>query len=147
MSNLRLFILTVQAVIFHCAPASAQWSPAGSLLNVPVTRNCNQTSGAAAFAKPDGLFLCPAQANLIDAQVKDASHFYVVHEYGLLAIQTTSDRLADCWAAHQLAGAPNGQHYIKQWITHWTYYGVTRPKFGTPAQRIANVRSCCACGI
>ncbi|SFL29465.1 hypothetical protein SAMN05192568_10032 [Methylobacterium pseudosasicola] len=147
MVNLRLFSITALAVLFYCAPAGAQWSPAGSLLNVPVTKDCNQTSGSVASAKPDGLFLCPTRAELIDSQVQDASHFYIVHEYGLLAIQTTSDRLADCWAAHQLAAARNGRHYIKQWIIHWTHYGTTRPSFGTPAQRIANVRSCCACGI
>ncbi|MCJ2058556.1 hypothetical protein MKL09_18635 [Methylobacterium sp. J-048] len=116
-------------------------------MNVPVTNDCHQTLGDVALAKPDGLFLCPTRADLIDSQVKDASHFYVVREYGLLAIRKNSDRLADCWAAHQLAGAPKGRHYLKQWIIHWTNYGTTRPSIGTPAQRIANVRACCACGI
>ncbi|MCJ2092508.1 hypothetical protein MKK67_08350 [Methylobacterium sp. J-072] len=142
------FITTITgAIVLYCIPAYAQWSPIGGLLNVPVTRDCSETAGNIASAKTDSLFLCPARAEIVDSQVNDASHFYIVHEYGLLAIRTTSDRLADCWAAHQLAGAPNGRHYVKQWITHWTSYGVTRPNFGTPAQRIANVRACCACGI
>jgi hypothetical protein len=116
-------------------------------LNVSVTQSCTETSGSIATSKSDGLFLCPARINLVESQIKGASHFYIVHAYGLLAIRKNSERLADCWAAHQLANAPNGPHYIKQWITHWTNYGVTQSTFGTPAQRIANVRSCCACGI
>ena len=147
MLNLRLFTIITAALAFYCTPAAAQWSPVGGLLNVAVTHDCSQTSGNIASAKTEGLFLCRARADLVDSQVKDASHFYVVHEYGLLAIRTTSDRLADCWAAHQLADAHNGRYYLKQWITHWTNYGVTRPSYGTPTQRIANVRSCCACGI
>ena len=75
-------------------------------MNVAVTQNCTLTSGNIATATRDGMFLCPARAELVDSQVKDASHFYVVHEYGLLAIRTNSDKLADCWAAHQLARAP-----------------------------------------
>lgn len=147
MFKARFIAVSACAGILSCAPARAQWSPVGGLLNVAVTQNCTLTSGNIATATRDGMFLCPARAELVDSQVKDASHFYVVHEYGLLAIRTNSDKLADCWAAHQLARAPNGPHYVKQWITHWSNYGMTRPTLGTPAQRIANVRACCACGI
>jgi hypothetical protein len=147
MPTTRLLPIITCAVISYGVSAKAQWSPVGGLLNVPVTKNCTITSGNVASAKTDGLFLCPSRADLVDSQVKDASHFYVVHEYGLLAIRTNSDKLADCWAAHQLARAPNGRHYVKQWITHWSNYGMTHPTLGTPAQRIANVRACCACGI
>ncbi|TXM98650.1 hypothetical protein FV242_28070 [Methylobacterium sp. WL64] len=147
MSCARIAAASVCAFISQCGPLLAQWSASGGLLNVSITKSCSETSGNIATSKSDGLFLCPTRISLVESQVKGASHFYIVHAYGLLAIRNNSERLADCWAAHQLANAPNGLHYIKQWITHWSNYGVTQSTFGTPAQRIANVRSCCACGI
>ncbi|MDP4004247.1 hypothetical protein [Methylobacterium sp. NEAU K] len=142
-----LFFLIFYMLAFTDGNARAQWNPSGSLLDISVIKNCSETGGNIAAARSDGLFLCPRRAELVNSQVPDASHFYIVHEYGLLAIRIASDRLADCWAAHQLKRAPNGAHYIKQWITHWKNYGTVRPSYGTPEQRIANVRACCACGV
>jgi hypothetical protein len=124
----------------------AQWVPVGGLLDVPVIQNCTLTQGRVAVAKPDGVFLCKAKVAEVEAQTADASHFFIVHEYGHLAIRTTSGKLADCWAAHRLAEAPNGPHYVKQWIKHWRIYGTPDPSFGSREQRINDVRSCCACG-
>lgn len=132
---------------FTGSAAHAQWSPIGSLLDVPVTQNCSITGGNIALARTDGMFLCSRRSELVNAQVPDASHFYMVHEYGLLAIHTNSHRLADCWAAHQLKTAHNGTYYVKQWITHWKNYGTALANFGTPEQRISNVRACCGCGV
>lgn len=127
--------------------SNSQWSPHGGLLDVPVTNDCSITGGEIALARPDGIFLCPSRARAIDEQIADASHFYLVHAYGSLAIHKASKKLADCWAAHQLADTPNGPYYVKQWIRHWRTYGVSSSTYGTPEQRIANVRSCCACGV
>ncbi|MGU3666244.1 hypothetical protein ACLBX9_18830 [Methylobacterium sp. A49B] len=125
----------------------AQWRPSGGLLDVAVTPKCSATGGKVALATQDGVYLCPSREAQINAQVADASHFYLVHAYGHLAIHNTSDKLADCWAAHTLAAAPRGPHFVRQWIKHWRAYGTTNPTFGTPEQRIANVRGCCACGV
>lgn len=124
----------------------AQWRPTGGLLDVTLTNHCAVTDGGVASAKPDGIFYCPSRAAAVDAQVADASHFYVVQAYGMLAIHTTSKKLADCWAAHALATTPKGPHYVKQWIKHWRIYGTSDLTYGAPEQRISNVRSCCACG-
>lgn len=127
--------------------ALAQWRPAGGILDVTVTNRCAMTAGKVASAKSNRIFFCPSRAAQVDGQVPDASHFYLVHEYGLLAVHTTSEKLADCWAAHTLAAAPNGRHYVRQWIKHWRTYGRTSFTYGSPEQRISNVRSCCACGV
>lgn len=99
------------------------------------------------MAKTDGIFVCRSRARVVDAQFADASHFYLVRAYGSLAIHKDSKKLADCWAAHRLAEAPNGPYYVKQWIRHWRTYGIRSSSFGTPEERIANVRSCCDCGV
>ncbi|MCJ2097300.1 hypothetical protein [Methylobacterium sp. E-046] len=117
------------------------------MLDIPRTINCAATGGTVATVAPDGIYICPARAALVDSQVSDASHFYIVHEYGSLALHKRTKKLADCWAAHALAVAPNSPHYVRQWIKHWRAFGTTDPVYGTPEARIANVRSCCACGI
>ncbi|MCJ2136833.1 hypothetical protein MKK69_22740 [Methylobacterium sp. J-026] len=132
---------------FLICSADSQWSPAGGLLDVPVTNNCSVTRDEVATAKSDGIFYCPVRARIVDSQVADASHFDLVHAYAILAIHTSSKKLADCWAAHRLATAPNGPYYVRQWITYWRAYGAKNFSYGAPEQRIANVRSCCACGV
>ena len=129
------------------SPSLSQWKPEGSLLDIARVNNCSATGGRIAVVKPDAIYYCPARASLIDTQVRDASHFYFVHAYGFLYIHRRSQKLADCWAAHALAGAPNGPHYVRQWMKHWQAFGRTDQTYGTPEQRIANVRSCCACGV
>lgn len=147
MRNLYKFHVSFAIYMLLTATSGAQWTPAGGLLDVPVTQDCSMTAGMVASAKPDGIILCPSRAKEVDAQVPDASHFYLVHAYGHLAIHTSSKKLADCWAAHKLAAAPNGQHYVRQWIRHWRMYGKNDSVYGEPEGRIANVRSCCACGV
>lgn len=124
----------------------AQWHPAGRLIDVKVINTCKMPDRQVAFLTPDGIFFCPERAADVDAQMSSASHFYLVHEYGRVAINTPSRKLADCWAARALAAAPNGPFYVKQWIKHWLIHGTSDPTYGTPEQRTSYVRSCCACG-
>lgn len=147
MIDLRHIMLFFVLYTINTNISYAQWSPFGGLINIPVMNNCEATKGEVATSKTDIIFYCPSRADLIDAQVPDASHFYFVQAYGSLAIHTTSKKLTDCWAAHQLARAPNGPHYIKQWMQHWRSYGDKNLSYGTPEQRVANVRNCCACGL
>jgi hypothetical protein len=142
----RLFI-PILLLIISIHPSSAQWNPSGKLIDVPVRHDCTVTGGEITAVNSDGLFHCPSRANLIDSQIADASHFYLVQAYGQVAIHTKSQKLADCWAAHQLASAPRGRYYIGQWIRYWRTYGTRSAAYGRPEERIANVRSCCACGV
>lgn len=125
----------------------AQWSPSGGISGVAVTKDCSMTDGEIALVVSDSIYYCPSQAKIADDQVPDSSHFYLVQAYGQLAIHKRSLKLADCWAAHQLAAAPNGPHYVRQWIRHWRAYGTWKAVHGSREQRIANVRGCCACGV
>ncbi|MCJ2068450.1 hypothetical protein MKK75_06440 [Methylobacterium sp. J-030] len=143
----RLSIASFIIFSLLISTSNSQWAPSGSMIDIPAMNNCSKTGGEVASANPDGIFRCPSRAKVIDAQVSDASHFYVVQAYGQMATRKVSKTLADCWAAHQLAGAPNGPHYVQQWIRHWKMYGITNATYGRPEQRIANVRSCCACGV
>lgn len=147
MMILRCFTAACIFNIFFCDVSIAQWSPFGAVLDVSVTNNCSKTQGEIAQVVMDGIFYCPSRANIVNSQVQDASHFYLVQAYGQLAIHKRSMKLADCWAAHQLANAPKGPHYVRQWIQHWRDYGTWQVAYGSPAQRIANVRSCCGCGV
>jgi hypothetical protein len=140
--------LIISAILYaiSISPSLSQWRPTGELLTVSSKNRCEKTAGRVAAINDGILYFCPARAAEVDAQVSDASHFYIVHEYGHLAIHTTSTKLADCWAAHKLASAPKGPHYIRRWIKHWRIYGTADAAYGTAEERISNVRSCCACG-
>ena len=72
-----------------------------------------------------------------------AEHFYFVHEFGHIALQTSDEAAADCWAAGQLANAPRGERYLRAAIEHFR----RRPdqqsrRYGTPAERAERIRSC-----
>lgn len=125
--------------------AAAQWVPSGQFLSIPVTQNCAATNGDIAVATPQGIFYCSAAAVSLNRIVPDAGHFYYVHEYGHYANPHGGESDADCWAAQQLSRAPNGVYYIHQWVTFWSAHGQPHPNYGSVAQRIGNVRACCAC--
>lgn len=135
------------AVMLLTSPSYAQWNPSGALTNIPVVANCTMTGGDIAVAWLGIIYYCPVAVQRINSLVPDAGHFYFVHEYGHLAIPTSSEPEADCWAATQLRMVSNGVYYVRQWITFWSSYGQAHPKYGTVAQRIANVRACCSCGL
>jgi hypothetical protein len=125
---------------------NAQWTPSGPLASVPVIPDCSKTGGdiAVAVIIPAGAFIyfCPANAAMVNAAVPDAGHFYYVHEFGHIALGTSVEPAADCWAAQQLKSVPNGIHYVQQWLTYWSAFGADHPKYGTKFQRFTNVKSC-----
>ena len=56
---------------------------------------------------PNGaIFLCPEREQEIDARHPGASRFFLIHEYGHLAMRTREEAVADEWAAKQLAAVP-----------------------------------------
>ncbi|MEO5844309.1 MAG: hypothetical protein ABIQ33_05660 [Caldimonas sp.] len=129
------------------APARAQWVPSGPLASVLVVRDCTQTGGDVAVSRldPPTVYLCQRVVRLVRQKDPGAEHFYFVHEFGHIALATSDEAVADCWAARELAGAPHGEHYLRAAIEHFR----RRPDqasrlYGTPDQRAERIRSCAA---
>jgi len=147
MSNRRgiaALAATFVVALMH-APARAQWVPSGPLATVLVVQDCTQTAGDVAVSRldPPTVYLCPTVVRLVRQKDPGAEHFYFVHEFGHIALQTSDEAAADCWAAGQLANAPRGERYLRAAIEHFR----RRPdqqsrRYGTPAERAERIRSC-----
>jgi hypothetical protein len=127
------------------APARAQWVPGGPLATVLVVRDCTQTAGDVAVSRldPPTVYLCPTVVRLVRQKDPGAEHFYFVHEFGHIALQTSDEAAADCWAAGELANAPHGERYLRAAIEHFR----RRPdqqsrRYGTPTERAERIRTC-----
>jgi len=127
------------------APAHAQWTPSGPLASVKVVEDCTQTAGDVAVSRldPPTVYLCPTVVRLVRQKDPGAEHFYLVHEFGHIALQTSDEAAADCWAAGELANAPHGERYLRAAIEHFR----RRPdqqsrRYGTPAERAERIRIC-----
>jgi len=127
------------------APAHAQWVPSGPLAAVPVVNDCTQTGGDVAVSRldPPTVYLCQSVVRLVRQKDPGAEHFYLVHEFGHIALQTSDEAAADCWAAGELARAPHGERYLRAAIDHFR----RRPdqssrRYGTPAERAERIRRC-----
>jgi len=132
-------------VVLTAAPAHAQWVPGGPLAAVLVVQDCTQTAGDVAVSRldPPTVYLCPTVVRLVRQKDPGAEHFYFVHEFGHIAMQTSDEAAADCWAAQQLARAPHGERYLRAAIDHFR----RRPdqpsrRYGTPAERAERIRTC-----
>jgi hypothetical protein len=139
-SGLTSFLLLLPA-----ARADAQWVPQGTLASVPVIQDCNETSADVAVSRldPPTIYVCQRVVKAIRKKNPGAEHFYLVHEYGHIAQLTSDEALADCWAARELARAPNGRRYLTAAIEHFRQRGNDySPRYGTPAGRAERIRSC-----
>jgi len=133
------------AVVLTHAPVLAQWVPSGPLASVLVVQDCTQTAGDVAVSRldPPTVYLCPTVVRLVRQKDPGAEHFYFVHEFGHIALQTSDEAAADCWAAGELANAPHGERYLRAAIEHFR----RRPdqqsrRYGTPAERAERIRIC-----
>jgi|SRR5579862_79957 len=137
------------AITFAAAFGCAQWVPKGRLARVPVIENCRVTNGDIAVTRqqPNGepvIYYCQAVANRINAQFPEAGRFYFVHEFAH-ASGILNEDAADCWAAEQLANAPNGQAILESAIAHFQSRGSEwHPGYSTASQRAANIARCAA---
>lgn len=125
--------------------ASAQWVARGALAAVPVVMDCNETSGDVAVSRrhPPAIYLCPTVVRLIRKKFPGAEHFYLVHEYGHVAEDTADEKVADCWAAKELARAPNGGRYLVAVLELLRQRPDERsPRYGTPSERAERIRYC-----
>ena len=127
------------------APVHAQWVPSGPLAGVLVVRDCNDTGGDVAVSRldPPTVYICPDVVRLIRQKDPGAEHFYFVHEFGHIALGTSDEAAADCWAAKELARAPHGERYVRAAIEHFR----RRPdaysrRYGSPNERAERIRQC-----
>ena len=127
--------------------AQAQWLPTGALAAVPVIRECDETGGDIAVSRldPPTIYICTRVVALVRKKDPGAEHFYLVHEYGHIALVTSDEAAADCWAARALAKAPNGQRYLAAAIRHFRRRGEEESRrYGTPVERAERIRECAA---
>ena len=117
----------------------------GALATVPVIRDCTETGGDVAVSRldPPTVYLCPHVVALVRKKDPGAEHFYFVHEFGHIALNTSDEAAADCWAARELAQARNGSRYLAAAIAHFRQRPADySPRYGTPNQRAERIRSC-----
>ena len=143
--KLRVALLGL-SVILSNLPALAQWAPSGNLRSVQVIPDCTRTGGDIAVARPGPppvIFFCPQAAAATTSMHPGAEHFYYVHEFGHIAIPNGSEPDADCWAARQLASAPNGELYLRAAIGHFQSRGAEyHPAYGTALERAQRIQRC-----
>jgi len=136
-------VLAVLAVL--AGPAEAQWRPRGALAAVPVIRECDETGGDIAVTRlePPTIYLCPRVVELARKADPGVEHFFLVHEYGHVVLQSGDEAAADCWAARELAKAPNGERYLAAAIRHFRRRGDDASRrYGTPVERAERIRAC-----
>jgi len=142
-----IFTFTVAAVALMAGHVSAfaQWTPRGTLAQVPVVESCAATGGDIAVVRPGPVIIyCQAAANQLNAQWPGAGHFYYVHEYGHIALQTADEAQADCWAARELRNAPGGEQTLDAAIRHFIarQNEPVHPRYGPMLQRAQRVANC-----
>ena len=136
-------VLAVLAALV--GPAEAQWRPRGALAAVPVIRECDETGGDIAVTRlePPTIYLCPRVVELARKADPGVEHFFLVHEYGHVVLQSGDEAAADCWAARELAKAPNGERYLAAAIRHLRRRGEDASRrYGTPVERAERIRAC-----
>ena len=146
MNRIPFASLAVGAVLAAaCAAASAQWKPRGALAAVPVIRACDETGGDIAVTRldPPTIYVCPRVIELARKADPGVEHFFLVHEYGHVVLQSGDEAAADCWAARELAKAPNGERYLGAAIRHFRRRGDDASRrYGTPVERAERIRAC-----
>ncbi|HZW75771.1 MAG TPA: hypothetical protein VFF43_19640 [Caldimonas sp.] len=133
------------ALLASVADARAQWVPRGDLARVLVVHDCDETGGDVAVSRldPPTVYVCDRVVGLIRAKEPGAEQFYLVHEFGHIALQTTSESAADCWAARELVEAPNGGRFLRIAIAHFRARGdEPSARYGSPRERAERIRSC-----
>jgi hypothetical protein len=139
------FLLPTSMCVAQRAPG--QWVPPAALRDVPVLANCQMTKhGVGVSLQPTlfyphgAIFLCPEREREIDRRRPGASRFFLVHEYGHLAMRTREEAVADEWAAKQLAGVPVEQGTLRAVLLFFVDEGTLfDPLYGTGFDRALRV--------
>jgi hypothetical protein len=125
----------------------AQWVPPVALRNVPILANCQMTKHgvgvslqANIFYPHGAIFLCPERVREIDRSRPGASRFFLVHEFGHLAMHTREEAVADEWAARQLASVPAERGTLRAVLLFFADEGTLfDPLYGTGFDRALRV--------
>jgi hypothetical protein len=133
--------------IMEASEASAHWVLPAELQKVPILNNCAMTHhGVAASIQPNllypsgAIFLCPSRVSEIDKRHPGAARFFLLHEYGHLALRTREEAVADTWAAKQLAKLPAERGALRSVLMHFVEQGsVFDPAYGTGLDRAFRV--------
>jgi hypothetical protein len=90
---------------------------------------------------PNGaIFLCPEREREIDRRRPGAARFFLVHEYGHLAMRTRDEAVADEWAARQLALVPAERDTLRAVLLYFVDEGALfDPLYGTGFARALRV--------
>ena len=92
------------------------------------------------FYPQGAIFLCPEREREIDRRRPGASRFFLVHEYGHLAMHTREEAVADEWAARQLASVPVEQSTLRAVLLFFVDEGTLfDPFYGTGFDRALRV--------
>ncbi len=145
--NCRRRALLVAVFALFAVAARAQWSPTGALANVLVVNDCNETAGDAMVSRlePPTIYLCPRVVSIVRRSYPGAEIFFLAHEYGHIALQTSDESFADCWAAQALARAPNGRRSLAAVMALLGHRPEEEsPRYGTPSRRVTHIRECAA---
>jgi hypothetical protein len=124
-----------------------QWVPPVELRKVPVFEDCKMTRhGVGMSMQPNvlyprgAIFLCPERVRHIAERHPGAARFFLVHEYGHLALRTREEAVADEWAAKQLAAIPSERGTLRSVLMHFVEQGrVFDPLYGTGLDRALRV--------
>jgi hypothetical protein len=124
-----------------------QWVPPATFRNVPILANCQMTKyGVGVSLQPTlfypqgAIFLCPEREREIDRRRPGASRFFLVHEYGHLAMHTREEAVADEWAARQLATMPEERSTLRAVLLFFVDEGTLfDPLYGTGFDRALRV--------
>ena len=125
--------------------APGAWVPTGALAAVPVIKECDATGGDVAVTRldPPTIYVCPRVVALIRRKNPGAETFYLVHEYGHIALNTADEAAVDCWAAHALAPTAGGRRAVAAVVALLRQRPADdSPRYGTPAARAARIERC-----
>jgi len=129
---------------------AAQWRPTGQLASVLVVDDCNETGGDVMVSRldPPTVYVCPTVVRLVRKQQPGAEHFFFVHEFGHIALQTSDEASADCWAAHELASVRNGRRTLDAAIALFRARANDESRrYGSAHDRAERIRRCAEAAV
>jgi hypothetical protein len=141
-------VLRIMTILSWLSPIGAsqvlgQWLPPEELRNVPIFKNCKMTRhsvGASIQPNPvyprGAIFICSEREQEIDRRHPGAARFFLVHEYGHLALHTREEAVADEWAAKQLNAIRSERSTLLAVLAYFVEQGgVFDPLYGTGFDR------------
>jgi hypothetical protein len=131
------------AVTCAAERSPCQWVPPAALRDVPVRADCKMTRhGVGVSIQPTllyphgAIFLCPEREREIETRQPGAARFFLVHEYGHLAMRSREEAVADEWAAKQLAMVPAERGTLRAVLSYFVDEGTLfDPNYGTGFDR------------